>query len=98
MTVDLREARIDRSSTSGEITPGESEWGEIETLEARRAKVIYSCRSAGDTHQQIVYFGSMEKAMWSRGTPEVDPHRLMRVTRGARSLTSEENTSGEKVV
>jgi hypothetical protein len=92
VTVDLRETCVDRSSTSGEITPGESEWGEVETPEARRAEVIYSRRSMEDMRQQITYFRSGEKATWSRETPEVDPHRRMRGTCGARSLTSEENT------
>jgi hypothetical protein len=78
MTVDLRETCVDRSSTSGEITPGESEWGEVETPEARRAEVIYSRRSVGDTRQQIAYFRSGEKEMRSRGMPEVDPHHRMR--------------------
>jgi hypothetical protein len=47
--IDLRETHIDRSSTSGENTPGESECAGVETLEAQIAEVNHSHQIQKDT-------------------------------------------------
>jgi hypothetical protein len=80
-TVDLRERTcVDRSSTSGVITLGESECGEVETPEARRAEVVCSRRSVGDTRRQIIDFGCKHSGRkWSVGRLKLSKPRRRRV-------------------